>query len=120
MTSAAGLSVHVVDIARGVSAANMRVDLAVGTSDVVSEWVIEDGRLDVDGKITPDPKVVAHLVPGNFELLLHVGEYYRATGADPAPFIDILPFRFGIHDPDRHHHLPAKITPWGLSLFLTR
>ena len=122
MTSAAGLSVHVVDIAQGVPAAGMRVDLVAIASDDVSERIIDGGRLDPEGKISPERDTVALWIPCRFELRLHVAEYYRTAGGDPAsaPFIDVLPFRFGIEDADRHHHLPAKITPWGVSLFLTR
>ena len=120
MSAAAGLSVHVVDIARGVPAAGMRIDLfSVGPGDAL-EPVFKDRRLDPEGKTAPDNATLAGLIPGRFELRFHVGDYYRPTAGGPSPFIDVLPFRFGIDDADRHHHLPAKITPWGLSLFLTR
>jgi 5-hydroxyisourate hydrolase-like protein (transthyretin family) len=36
--------------------------------------------------------------------------------ADP-PFLDVVPFRFGIADASEHYHLPLKLTPWGFSLF---
>jgi 5-hydroxyisourate hydrolase len=120
--AAVGLSVHVVDIAGGVPAAGMRVDLFVVRSSGTLENIFCDRRLDRDGKIAPAGETIAGMIPCRFELRFHVADYYHAArlGNDTVPFIDILPFRFGIENTDCHHHLPAKITPWGLSLFLTK
>lgn len=57
--------------------------------------------------------------PGQYEALFHVGAYYRAVGVPlpDVPFLDVVPYRFGIADPAQHYHLPMKVTPWGFSCF---
>jgi 5-hydroxyisourate hydrolase len=60
-----------------------------------------------------------HIAPGNYELRLHVGRYYRDRGTTlPQPaFMDVQVFRFGLADDTQHYHLPVKLSPWGMSLF---
>ena len=56
--------------------------------------------------------------PGAYEVVFHVGDYFRATGAPTStpPFLDLVPFRFTVADATQHYHLPFKFTPWGFSL----
>jgi 5-hydroxyisourate hydrolase len=56
---------------------------------------------------------------GRYEAIFHVAAWYRAQGIvlPEPPFLDALPFRFGIADAAQHYHLPLKITPWGFSVF---
>jgi 5-hydroxyisourate hydrolase len=111
-----GLSIHVIDVARGVPAAGMRVELraldALGT-------ILGDAVVGASGAL-PLPELMTRLMPvGRYEAVFHVADWYRAQGvAVPVPgFLDIVPFHFGIADPAQHYHLPMKITPWGFSLF---
>src|SRR5271170_2965270 len=56
---------------------------------------------------------------GVFELSFHVGDYFRGSGeatADP-PFLDVVPIRFAIADPDAHYHVPLVATPWSYSTY---
>ena len=72
----------------------------------------QDGRLDqplLEG---------AAFQPGRYELLFHVGDYFRAQGvtlADPA-FLDIVPIRFGISE-EAHYHVPLLVSPYGYSTY---
>ncbi|MFT3721306.1 hydroxyisourate hydrolase [Pseudorhodoferax sp.] len=111
------LSVHVVDVANGRVARDMRVDVlhcAEGRwREVVSGKVAGNGLVDaIEG--VPEP-----LGAGEYELRLHVADYYRARGTalPEPPFMGVQVFRFAIADTDRHYHLPVKLTPWGLSCF---
>jgi 5-hydroxyisourate hydrolase-like protein (transthyretin family) len=52
---------------------------------------------------------------GRYELLFHVGAYFRATGEslpDP-PFLDQVPVRFAIAEPQTHYHVPLLVSPYG-------
>jgi 5-hydroxyisourate hydrolase len=111
------VSIHVVDVANGLVARGMRVDVFRRDGDawhsVVSGTVGANGV--VDG--IEDRETLFHV--GTYELRLHVADYYRKLGTalpDP-PFMDVQVFRFGIADTSRHYHLPVKLTPWGLSCF---
>ena len=79
---------------------------------------IAAGRLSARGTLD-DPALGRRMAPGRYEAEFHVGDFFRALGEtlpDPA-FLEIVPFRFGLADPDQHYHLPLKLTPWGFSLF---
>lgn len=110
-----GVSIHVVDVARGVVAAGMQVELhALGPR----ARLIADGAIGANG-VLEHPALGAHFDAGEYEARLYVAEFYRTAGvALPAPpFLDVAIFRFGIADREAHYHLPVKLTPWGLSCF---
>jgi 5-hydroxyisourate hydrolase len=81
--------------------------------------VIANGKLAASGAL--DHPVVRGdgVKVGTYEVVFHVGDYLRATGAPTStpPFLDLVPFRFAIADAAQHYHLPFKFTPWGFSLF---
>jgi 2-oxo-4-hydroxy-4-carboxy-5-ureidoimidazoline decarboxylase len=33
------------------------------------------------------------------------------------PFLDQVPVRFGISDPQAHYHIPLLVTPWSYSTY---
>ena len=112
---AGGISLHAVDVARGVPARGMQVEL----------WALEPARrLVAQGALGPTRQLAHSFVQGDsvetglHEALFHVGDYLRDQGgADASPFLDVLPFRFRVHDVSQHVHLPLKFTTWGCSLF---
>ncbi len=115
------VSIHIVDVANGVVATGMRVEIArlddtngSGTwTDIVAGTVGRNGVVDgIEGR--------ERLFDiGVYELRLHVADYYGARGTVlPQPaFMEVQTFRFGIADLSQHYHLPVKLTPWGLSCF---
>ena len=104
-----GLSIHVVDVSRGVVAAGMRVEVVFQGRKILSGATSAKGALE-EG---------ATLEAGAYEAVFHVADWYRQQGvALPAvPFLDVVTYRFGIADPAQHYHLPFKCTPWGYSCF---
>jgi len=72
-----------------------------------------DGRTDA-------PLIQGQPVPiGRYELLFAVGDYYSELGtpvADP-PFLDVVPVRFSVADPEGHYHVPLLVTPWSYSTY---
>jgi len=48
-----------------------------------------------------------------------VAAYFAAAGvalADP-PFLDRVPIRFAIAEPEGHYHVPLLVTPWTYSTY---
>ncbi len=110
-----GISIHVVDVSRGVVASGMRVELfAMGAS----RRLIAAGTLTATG-VLADPALNGRFQPGFYEAHFHAADYYLAAGVAAAavPFLDVIAYRFGIADPEAHYHLPMKCTPWGYSCF---
>jgi 5-hydroxyisourate hydrolase len=107
-----GISIHVVDVSRGVVAAGMRVEL------YRDEHLIADGSISAKG-LFERQELAAKFAPGTYEARFYVAEWYRAQRVAIAavPFLDVVTYRFGISDPEQHYHLPFKCTPWGYSCF---
>jgi 5-hydroxyisourate hydrolase len=111
------LTTHVLDTARGCPAAGLRVTLYRLSENApvrIAEAVTNaDGR--TDGPILPRES----FRPGNYELVFSAGAYLRESGqasAEPL-FLDEVPIRFGIADPDAHYHVPLLLSPYGYSTY---
>ena len=110
-----GLSIHVVDVSRGIVAAGMHVELSAlqpTRARIAQAAVGSNGLVDA-------PSLRERLAPGEYEAILRVGDFYRGAGIELplVPFLDVVTYRFGIADPEQHYHLPFKLTPWGYSCF---
>lgn len=109
------LTTHVLDTAHGRPAAGMKlelIDLAGGTPPT-SLLTNADGRVDV-------PLLSgAAMQPGCYELRFHVADYFRALGVilPEPPFLDVVPLRFGIAEPDGNYHVPLLVSPWAYSTY---
>ena len=113
---AGGISVHAVDVARGRPAQGMQVDIYALEG---LRKMIASGKLAANGALDHALAQGEGVTEGPYEVIFHVGEYLRGTGAPTStpPFLDLVPFRFTIADAAQHYHLPFKFTPWGFSLF---
>ena len=111
-----GISIHVVDVSRGVVASGMRVELFAVSGD--APRLIAAGSVSKTGVLS-DPALDRRFEPGFYEARFHIADYYRtAAGAAPSvPFLDVVAYRFGLAEPEAHYHLPMKCTPWGYSSF---
>jgi 5-hydroxyisourate hydrolase len=114
---AEGLSIHCFDIARGVVAEGMRVELFACESEA---RLICEGHAGADALVTHEA-LAARYQPGLYEIAFHVAEYFRAAqvALPPVPFLDVVRYRFQVDSADMHYHFPFKVTPWGYSLFVT-
>ena len=113
-----GVSIHVVDVSRGVVAEGMRVEL-FAIEDNAPPRPIASGAISSTG-VLASPALERRFEPGFYEARFHIADFYRGDGASPAvsvPFLDVVSYRFGIADPAAHYHLPMKCTPWGYSCF---
>lgn len=115
--SSGRLTTHVLDTMRGRPGAGLRLELfrlqGDGQERLLEAHTNDDGRLDaplLEG---------GALRPGIYELVFHVGDYFRQAGAPlPAPaFLDVVPIRFGIASGSEHYHVPLLIAPYGYSTY---
>lgn len=106
------LSTHVLDTLHGRPAAGVRIELAeIGAS---ARGRLADAVTNADGRTEAPLLAGAPLRIGRYELAFHIGAYFAAAGAAPteAPFLDVVPVRFAIAEPEGHYHVPLLATPW--------
>lgn len=111
------LTTHVLDTTRGRPAAGVSVTL----------WRLEGCRrvalaeavTNADGRTDAPLLGSDALRAGVYELEFDAGAYLRAQGEVPAQpaFLDIIPIRFGISDPQAHHHVPLLLAAHGYSTY---
>ena len=111
------LSTHVLDTVSGKPAGGVRVvliELGASATGLLTEAVTNaDGRTD-------EPLLAgAPLRIGMYEIAFHIGAYFAAKGVAAAipPFLDVVPIRFAIAEPEGHYHVPLLASPWSYSTY---
>jgi 5-hydroxyisourate hydrolase len=113
------LSTHVLDTAHGQPAAGMRVELWRLADDGAGRDLLVSVQTNGDGRTDAPLLAEGALRRGIYELVFFVGDYFRAHDhAAPSPaFLDRVPVRFGVADPDAHYHVPLLTSPWAYSTY---
>ncbi len=111
------LSTHVLDTARGRPAAGLTVELyrleGERPKRLGTFTTNRDGRTErplLEGE---------EMVAGVFELVFHAGAYFATSGLTlPEPaFLDLIPIRFGVANPEANYHVPLLLSPYGYSTY---
>lgn len=112
------LSTHVLDTHGGKPAAGIAVEL-VELSDLGSSRVIARTVTNQDGR-TDAPLIGGRPVPiGRYELHFSTASYFADRNiplSDP-PFLDVIPLRFSVYEPEGHLHVPLLVTPWSYGTY---
>jgi len=111
------LSTHVLDTHAGRPAQGIAVELYEFAGEhahrIATAITNADGRTDA-------PLIGGRPLPiGRYELRFAIGDHFRSRGieqGDP-PFLDIVPLRFSIAEPEGHYHVPLLCTPWSYSTY---
>ncbi len=112
------ISTHVLDTTLGRPAAGVAVELV----EIVSETetaLVGRTHTNADGR-TDAPLIGGRPVPiAVYELRFALGDYHRRLGLDlPRPaFLDVVPLRFGVAEPEAHYHVPLAATPWSFQTY---
>jgi 2-oxo-4-hydroxy-4-carboxy-5-ureidoimidazoline decarboxylase len=112
------LSTHVLDTHGGKPAAGIAVEL-IELSELGASRVVTRAVTNSDGR-TNTPLIGGRPVPiGRYELIFSVGKYFADRGvamSDP-PFLDQVPLRFSVSEPEGHLHVPLLVTPWSYATY---
>lgn len=111
------LSTHVLDTVHGGPARGVAIELFAveghGRRPVARASTNGDGRTD-------QPLLAGDAFrTGTYELVFHVGDYFRAVGARTAepPFLDLVPIRFTMAEEAGNYHVPLLVSPWSYSTY---
>ena len=111
----AGLRIQVLDANLGTVAQGLRVDVFLLGQKAEK---LCSGKVGPDGEVNDPTLTGARLAAGDYEVVFHVGDYYRALdrNAAPVPFLEDVTLRLGIHDSARCYYLPLEIGPSSFSM----
>ena len=113
----AKLSTHVLDIAHGCPAPGMKIEL--WSLDGDDRTLVTTAKTNADGR-TDQPLIGGRPVPiGRYELTFRVGKYFadRQVPTSDPPFLDQIPLRFSVSEPEGHLHVPLLVTPWSYATY---
>jgi len=112
------LSTHVLDTHVGRPATGVAVEFCEITANGISLVLLRD-KTDADGR-TERPLISGRPIPiATYELRFAVGDYFAGHGVTlPEPrFLDVVPVRFAVAEPEGHYHVPLLVTPWAYSTY---
>ena len=111
------LTTHVLDTARGRPAAGVAVEL--WRLDGNDRTLLAAARTNADGRTDAPLLVGEALTSGVYELVFAVGDYFKEQEVPmpTPPFLDRVPIRFGVADPEAHYHVPLLASPWAYSTY---
>jgi 5-hydroxyisourate hydrolase len=113
------LTTHVLDTAQGKPAAHVGLELRALGRDGTPGALLCQTQTNEDGRTDAPLLEGADLHAGRYELTFALGDYFAGQPlavADPA-FLDRVPVRFGVSDPDAHYHVPLLASPWAYSTY---
>ena len=118
------LTTHVLDVARGKPAAGMRLRL-YRMEEAAGPVLLGEARTDTDGRIAGvllgGGAAAGLLRAGLYELVFDVSDYFRqadgGAGGAGGSFLEQVPVRFRVTDPDAHYHVPLLVAPGGYSTY---
>ena len=111
------LSTHVLDLVLGKPAVGVRVVLKELAGS--AEGVLKEAVTNADGRTDGPLLAGSPLRIGSYEIAFHIGAYFAERGAATSrpPFLDVVPIRFAIAEPEAHYHVPLLASPWAYSTY---
>ena len=113
--AAGSLTTHVLDAALGRPAPGVAIELFDVTGD--APVTLATAVTDAEGRTARPVLSGGPLRIGVYELRFHVGAYFRGRLPDEPAFLDLVPIRFGISEPEAHYHIPLLVSPGAYSTY---
>ena len=109
------ITTHVLDTAAGRPAAGLKLVLTRLDGETA---VVVETATNADGRVDKPLLEGADFASGTYEIMFHVGDYFRRTGAKlpEPPFLELVPIRFGVAE-DTHYHVPLLVSPFAYSTY---
>ena len=104
------LTTHVLDTAQGRPGAGIAIELYRLEGETSS--LVASAKTNRDGRTDAPLLEGDQLRPGTYQLVFHVGAYFKSQG-----FLDVVPIRFLIADAGAHYHVPLLCSPWSYSTY---
>lgn len=112
------LSTHILDVTVGKPAEGVALELHELAED--GGWrLLRQTATNRDGRTDAPLLAGAEFRTGTYMLTFHVGPHFQKTATEPArrPFLDVIPLRFFVSEPEAHYHVPLLVSPWSYSTY---
>ena len=107
------LTTHALDVYSGKPAKGMKVDVYF---ILEKREKIKSIILNNDGR--PDEVLVETIKIGNYELIFHVGKYFKKIIELKNPnFLNEVSIKFGVSNSKENYHVPLLVSPWSYSTY---
>lgn len=100
------LSTHILDATSGNPAADVRVVLRRGHTQLDEQLTNADGRIAGFGGVDE---------PGEYSLKFETGAYFAGRGQES--FYPEISITFTVTDADRHLHVPILVSPFAFTTY---
>ena len=107
------LSTHVLDIENGVAAGGLTI--ALWRVDPEERVLLKEVVTNSEGRTDEPLLSSAEMQVGEYEIVFQVGAYF---GLEPEKsFLNSVPIRFRIVNPDEGYHVPLLVSRWAYSAY---
>lgn len=108
------LTTHILDTANGCPAAGVVIELYQLVDGQAKQFkqltTNQDGR--TDSPILNETEFEL----GQWQLIFHIGDYFKLKQSAPSPFLDQVPILFNLTE-EEHYHVPLLASPWSYSTY---
>ena len=109
------LTTHVLDVAKGLPAAGLRLELFSLSEDdktfITNQTTIKDGRCE-------QPLAQGDQFPkGIYQIEFNVGDYFKSGSAKLPGFLGIVPVQFFVENVEENYHVPLIVSPYSYSTY---
>ena len=108
------LTTHVLDTGREGPAPGVEIRLRRLDDDTTE--TIAQGTTNDDGRLDEPLLSGDEMEAGTYQLTFDVGRYYESVDSESS-FLDAVPVRFVIADPDEQYHVPLLLSPGGYTTY---
>jgi len=111
-----GITTHVLDLANGKPAQNIKVELYKWeqTADGEQRVFLSAGITNDDGRV--ETPLLETIETGEYELVYFIEEYLYPKDAE-RKFLKKIPIRFFADQREVHYHVPLLLSPWGYQTY---
>lgn len=110
------LTTHILDVRNGKPASG--VQIALYRMEANTPILISQHLSNQDGRTAEPILEGVAFSAGEYQLEFKVGDYFKGQCGEGQPsFLDTIPIRFGVSNPNDHYHVPLVCSPWTYSTY---